>query len=58
MSDPLFLFLAPFESPADSYSSNPPEPPEPKLEEPKTPPTQDEINMLIDEELSQFPKQK
>ena len=31
-----FLFLAPFKSPADSYSSNPPEPPEAKLEEPKT----------------------
>lgn len=25
---------------------------------PKTPPTQDEINMLIDEEMSMFPEQK
>lgn len=51
-----FLYLAPFENPPVSRDGPRPEPAKPV--EQKPPPTQEEINMLIDEEMSMFPEQK
>ena len=48
--------LGPFENPPESRDGGRPEPV--KAEEQKPPPTQEEINMLIDEEMSLFPEQK
>lgn len=52
----LTFYSAPFENPPDSRDGVRPEPVKP--EEPKPTPTQEEINMLIDEEMSMFPEQK
>ncbi|KAL4239443.1 hypothetical protein ACF0H5_000258 [Mactra antiquata] len=47
----------PFENPPESRDGSRPEPTKP-VEQQKPPPTQEEINMLIDEEMSLFPEQK
>ncbi|XP_045212183.2 katanin-interacting protein-like isoform X2 [Mercenaria mercenaria] len=51
---------APFENPPESRDGARPEPvkQDKKQEEFKPPPTKEEINMLIDEEMSLFPEQK